>query len=271
MLLVSLGLSAFPTPKTSTLQVIPVPPSVEGNTVVLRLALPENREMVSTPVEVQFRIDGFALGVATQFERADEIQDSDLGQTVHVIIDNHPYIAVNEPAITPYGESTNYYNTSYRMQIPFHLKSGEHIIRMFPARSYGESLKGDQTFVASQFFVGNYRETMKVNLNKPYLTYNEPSPNVSYDLGVPILLDFYISNAELSPDGYKVRLTINDKYTKIIDSWQPYYIFGLKKGLHDVRLELLDQRDKKVPGDFNDVTEKIRVVEPAETIDRNGF
>jgi hypothetical protein len=66
------------------------------------------------------------------------------------------------------------------------------------------------------------------------------------------LLDFYLSNCDLSPDGYKVRLTVDGTMTRVISSWQPYYISGLKKGTHTIRLELIDEKNLLVPGIFND-------------------
>jgi hypothetical protein len=91
------------------------------------------------------------------------------------------------------------------------------------------------------------------------LTYNEPSDNMPLTEGQPILLDFFISNCELTKDGYKVRLSIDGKGTRTLTSWQPYYIYGLKRGRHKVKLELLDPDDKVVPGTFNRVERTINV------------
>jgi len=41
--------------------------------------------------------------------------------------------------------------------------------------------------------------------------------------------------------------------------WAPCYIYGLKKGHHKVRLQLIDPDNKPVPGVFNDVTRTIKV------------
>ena len=46
----------------------------------------------------------------------------------------------------------------------------------------------------------------------------------------PVLLDFFISNCELTSDGYKVRLIVDGDAIRTLTSWQPYYIYGLKKG-----------------------------------------
>lgn len=244
------------------IRILPVARTPEANTVTLSIAIPKNGQLFSkTPVWVQFRIDGFALGAgSSQFERSKEIANSKMGQTVRVVVDDHPYFAVNEPAVDPFDESGYYYNTSYKFEIPYKLKSGMHTLQVFPARSYGESLKGDRTYQAITFYVGDKETNPEINLNAPYLTYNEPSSQMAYREGAPILLDFYISNCELTQDGYKVRLTIDGKVKRTLSSWQPYYIYGLSRGEHSIRLQLIDEKGKQVQGVFNDVQRSIKVM-----------
>lgn len=242
-----------------TVRTIPVSRTPESSTVKLVIAVPKNNQVVEEPVWIQFRIDGFALGAASQFERASEVVQTDMGQTIHVVIDDHPYFPINEPALDPFDEGGFYYDTSYKFKVPFNLNDGAHTIRMFPARSFGESLKGDNTFAAMHFYVGERKDTPTINLTKPFLTYNEPSNEMDLTEDQPILLDFYLSNAELSSDGYKVRLSINGHTERVITAWQPYYIYGLKKGKHKIRLELLNSRDKLVSGPSTDVSQTIMV------------
>lgn len=261
-LLASVSLQAGPKGPASTeeIRVLPVSRTAESGTVVLRTALPTTGKVEKgNPVWIQFRIDGYALGAASSFPRADEIVQTNLGQTVHIIIDNEPYFAVNEPAIDPFSEQGWYYDTSYKLEIPYSLSEGIHTIRMFPARSFGESLKGEKTFDVTYFYVKSKTGQIDTDLSKPYLTYNEPSDQMHLIQGKPILLDFYLSNCELSADGYKVRMTIDKEIKRTLVSWQPYYIYGLKKGKHTVRLQLLDAQDKIVPGSFNDVERTITV------------
>jgi hypothetical protein len=231
----------------------------ESNTIALTIAVPQNGEVVGRPVYIQFRIDGYALGAASQFERASEIVETNMGQTVHVVVDDHPYFPINEPALDPFDEGGFYYDMSYKFEIPFRLKDGMHTIRMFPARSFGESLKGDNTFAAIQFYVGSESGQRTIDLSKPYITYNEPSDQMYLVENKPVLLDFYLSNAELSPNGYKVRVSIDGKAVQTVTSWQPFYIYGMKKGRHTVRLELLDSKDKLVPALSNDVKQTITI------------
>lgn len=257
--LIGLLLALGTTEEFSGVRTMPVARTPESSTIILKIAMPQEGQVVGSNVYVQFRIDGFALGAASQFERAEEVAVSKLGQTVHVVIDDQPYFPINEPAIDPFDEAGNFYNTSYKFEVPFRLASGMHTIRMFPARSFGESLKGENTFAVTQFYVNSMKNNPQMDLSGPYLTYNEPSPLMPLKAGKPVLLDFYLTNAELSPDGYKVRLTIDGKVNRLLTSWQPYYIWGLKKGRHTIRLELLDEENKVLPGLFNDVSQEIAV------------
>lgn len=237
----------------SNVRTMPVVRTPESNTIVLSIAVPKKDQVIGNPAYIQFRIDGFALGAGSQFERASELVETKMGQTVHVVIDNEPYFPINEPALDPFDEGGFYYDMSYKFEVPYYLSPGLHTVRMFPARSYGESLKGDKTFTARTFYVGSAMDNFDVDLSQPYLTYNEPSDQMYLEEGKPVLLDFYVTNTELSPDGYKVRLTIDGKPHKTISFWQPYYIYGLKRGKHTVRLELIDGDGVVVPGPFNDV------------------
>lgn len=219
-------------PKKSAdlIRIMAVKPTPEPETTSLYISRPLDGAIINkNPVWIQVRVEGFALATNSYFDRAYEIVNSDQGQTIHIIIDDRPYFAINKPALDPLTEQGNYYIVSYKFEVPYRLSPGLHTIRAFPARSYGESLKGENTFVTATFYLENETNNLNVDLSQPYLTYNEPSDQNGYNEKQPVLLDFYLSNCELSPDGYKVRLTIDGTTTRVITSWQPYYIYGLKK------------------------------------------
>ncbi|MCB1110605.1 MAG: hypothetical protein KDK64_06445 [Chlamydiia bacterium] len=239
-------------------RVVPVKPTPEANTVVTKIVFPrpyENKR--KTPVNVQLRVEGFPLGVITQSDRKGEIYNDPEGQAIHVIIDNHPYLIYNQSFEDSFDENREYYDKIVSFHIPFSLNPGMHVIRAFPARSYGESLKGTGPFAAEIFYFQDRKKTdnLNIDLQKPYLTYNEPQGKYPAGKGDPILLDFLLSNCELSRDGYKVRLTIDGKAVETLTEGAPYYLYGLSPGKHTVKLELLDKDNRIVPGFFN-VTER---------------
>ncbi|WP_420422651.1 hypothetical protein [Simkania sp.] len=139
--------------KDKELRVVPVTSSPESNTIVLRLIFPrpyENKR--KNPVNVQMRIEGFPLGTMTQNDRAGQIFNDPEGQSIHVIIDNEPYLAFHQAVEDSFDENREFYDKIMSFAIPFNLKPGQHVIRAFPARSYGESLKGDGCLL-QRFFI----------------------------------------------------------------------------------------------------------------------
>ena len=244
----------------SRLRVVAVSATPDPSTAAIFIQYPKQGTMLKgNPVWVQVRVEGYPLGSDSEFDRSSEIFDSSMGQTVRVMIDNDPYFPINGPSLQPFNEDGFYYDQNFKFQIPETLKEGFHTIRIFPARSFGESLKGERTFQASYFYVGNKTDEHIDWLSRPYLTYNEPTEQSYYAEDKPILLDFYLSNCELSPDGYRVRLSIDGQGARTLTAWQPYYLYGLSKGRHTIRLELIDPKGKLVPGPFNDNTRKIAI------------
>jgi hypothetical protein len=248
------------TPNPNGIQVVPVDPTPDPNEVETKILFPKMGELrTSTPIKGQIRVDGVALGVDTDQPRQKEIWNDPEGQSLHIFIDNQPYFSVNEAFIDALDDVEEYYDQTADFTIPYKLQPGVHVIRVFPVRSYNESIKSRRAFTASIFYYQEKKDNQKIDLSLPYLTYNEPQGEYDYDQKnpQPILLDFYLTNCDLSKDGYKVRLTIDNDNQRTLISWQPYYIYGLKKGMHRIRLELLDLQNNPVAGTFNDVTRTI--------------
>ncbi len=248
------------TPNPKEVRVVPVDPTRDPDHVSTHILYPKNKEMKkSSPVKGQIRVEGAALGVDTDQPRKREIWNDSQGQSLHIFIDNQPYFSVNEALIDALDDVEDYFDSTAEFEIPFKLQPGIHVIRTFPVRSYNESFKSYGAFAASIFYFQENKGNSEVDLSKPYLTYNEPQGEYDYDRKnlQPILLDFYVTNCELSKDGYKVRLTIDNDNQRILTSWQPYYIYGLKRGQHRIRLELIDPQNNYVSGPFNDVTRTI--------------
>ncbi|MEM7175378.1 MAG: hypothetical protein AAF443_05600 [Chlamydiota bacterium] len=241
-------------------EVVPVKPTPEEKDVTLRLIFPQPYENKrKTPINIQLRLQGLALGIVSPFSRANEIYNSPDGQGLHVIIDDRPYFTYSHPS----GMRASSEDQLLSFSVPFTLASGMHVIRCFPVRSYGESLKGKNCFKAEIFYFQDRKrlDTLPFDRFKPYLTYNEPQGSYPAHRSDPILLDFYLSNCSLSANGYKVKLFIDGREHSMLTSWVPYYIKGLSSGKHTIRLELLDERGQVVPGSFN-VAEREIVIEP---------
>ncbi len=246
------------TPNPKELRIVPVDPTPEPDHVTTKVLFPKNGEIKSSaPVKGQIKLEGFTLGTDSEFPRRKEIYNDNEGQALHIFIDNQPYFSVNEALIDALDDVEEYFDQTADFTIPFKLQPGMHVIRAFPVRSYNESLKDDGCFAASVFYYQKKMDNPKIDLSLPYITYNEPQGEYAFNDGEPILLDFYVTNCQLSRDGYKVRVTIDSSNQRTIATWQPHYIYGLKKGVHRIRLELLDPTNKPAGGMFNDVQRTI--------------
>jgi hypothetical protein len=244
---------------TQPLQVVPMSRSEESNEVSVIIEEPkENRVYKKQPLGVQIRLDGFPLRSDTDNSRKEEIYNDPEGQSLHIIVDNLPYFSENISLVDALNDSDEYFEQTVPFDLPMHLSPGKHFIRVIPTFSYNESLKGEGCFAIRTFYIDNKKDKgPDVSLKDPFLTYHEPQG--TYDLGQPILLDFYLNNCDLSKDGYKVLATFDNDQRFTLTAWVPYYIYGLPKGTHTVSLRLVDKNNRRVPGFFNEVERTITI------------
>lgn len=84
---------------------------------------------------------------------------------------------------------------------------------------------------------------------KAHLFYFLPQNNIP-------ILDFCLVNTSLSENGNKVKVTFNGTTSIIVDKWASYQIDGLSESKNTIRLELIDESGKLIPGPFNDSGER---------------
>lgn len=82
-----------------------------------------------------------------------------------------------------------------------------------------------------------------------HLIYYLPQNNIP-------ILDFCLVNTSLSENGNKVKVTFNGTTSIIVDKWASYQIDGLSENKNTIRLELIDESGKLIPGPFNDSGER---------------
>ena len=168
----------------------------------------------------------------------------EIGQHVHVILDNNPYIAhynANEPLVLE------------------DLEPGTHTIRAFPARHYHLALKKGDVFKTVTFHVKEKSKDFKFDPSKPYLTYSRPKGTYSEVAAEELLLDFYVSNVELGDDA-KAVVTVDDGEPMELTEWKPVLLDPLAKGEHKVNLKLVDGDGNLIEnGGYNDTTRTITV------------
>lgn len=185
----------------------------------------------------KFDLKNFTLGEQTADASTKGFANSKDGQHIHVLLNNAPYMA------------------HYKPELEEDLKEGHYVLLAFLSRSYHESVKSSNAFVVRQFVVGQptYKEA---DLKAPHMFYSRPKGSYKPGDYNKLLLDFFLLNCQLSPDGYKVRATINGTEF-ILTQWVPYAIEGLKAGETTIKLELLDKDNNLVPSPFNPVERKV--------------
>lgn len=225
------------TETTSNIRLEKLENSTAFKNASLRLIAPKS-ETIGETVKFNFDIKNYELGKQTEGVINDRLASSAKGQHIHFIVDNNPYSA--------------HYSPIFEKEF----SEGNHTVVAFLSRSYHESVKNKNSFVAKNFQVGNTQTNEKVDLSKPTLIYSRPKGEYSGADTKNLLLDFFLLNTTLSENGTKVKATINGEDFEITD-WQPYVIKGLSKGKVTIHLQLVDNEDKLIEGPYNDVTREI--------------
>lgn len=239
-----------------------------------------NAVLNSSTVEVELALSGDLKGYKPHKDPVTQ-----MGNHIHVILDNQPYEAY------------------YELDEPFELRNvadGEHTLRVFPSRPWHESYKDPGAFQMVKFTVKNgSADTNKpatthngqqmsnvssnssanaaharegsnmqsstagpVDATKPLLTYSRPKAEYKGVESDPIMIDFWLGNAQLKGDGgnYRVRYSVDGGEAKYIDKWAPVWLSGWTAGKHTIKLELVDEDGGLVDnGGYNSTTREITV------------
>jgi len=215
-----------------TLKLYPLRSSPLFEDAILNLNSPNEGGLFKTNVvNFNYDIKNFELTAPTlKGECVGECANSLNGQHIHLILNNEPYQA---------KYTTDFSDT---------LKDGHYVALSFLSRSYHESIKHYDAYDLRQFTVGATK--IKMDLTKPFLFYSRPKGEYKGKNARKILLDFYVVNAQLAANDYKVRVTINDAVF-ILTNWEAYIIEGLPIGSHRIKIELLDKNEQLVNSTFN--------------------
>lgn len=200
--------------------------------VSLAITAPEDGAVLESgeKVEVSFDVGNYRTG-------------TEIGQHVHLIVDNNPYIA-HYDATTPV--------------VLENLEPGTHTLRAFPARHYHLSLKEGDVFKTTTFHVEEKSDDYTFDREKPYVTYSRPKGTYGQDAAKSLLLDFYVQNVELGTDA-KVVYGVNGEETELTE-WKPVLLPPLEAGEHEITLKLVDMEGNLIEnGGFNNTTRTITV------------
>lgn len=219
-------------------ELAPVPASPEYANAALRIASVKAEAVGKDSAKVSFAFDvkNYELKAQTADTGTKLCNNSDKGQHIHFIMDNTPYKALYEPK----NEIT--------------LANGtEHYLMVFLSRSYHESVKSPGAAAVYHFKIDEKGKLVKMDDPKtPMLFYSRPKGDYIGKDAANVLLDYYVWNANLAADGYKVNATITpaegDAVTASFDKWEPKFITGLPMGKNKVAITLVDKDGKPVDG-----------------------
>ena len=223
---------------------------VSGITLTKAPASPEYPEATLTKNDLSieqntlnysFDVQNYELGVQTSDAAVRGIANSEKGQHIHYIVNNGPYAA------------------HYMADIPDQLEAGNYVVLAFLSRSYHESVKSEGAYFIENITVGDVTPS-EADLTAPHLFYSRPKGTYSGADTEKVMLDFYLLNETISPDGNKVKATINGNEF-MIEEWAPYYIEGMPMGENTIKLELIDAEGNLIEGPFNVVERTITLSE----------
>jgi hypothetical protein len=210
------------------------PSSKPVENIELKIKTPLSGQLIKEKtVTVSFEVKNFVLGAKTKGHGKNGLAASDKGQHIHLIVDNEPYQAVydvKEPVVIK------------------DLKPGHHSIRAFLSRSWHESVKEAGSYQEVDLYF--QKVTTEIIPTAGVLTYSRPKGEYAGKDAKLILVDFFLDKVELSSDGFKVKLVVDGK-PAYLTTWKPYYLKDLAPGEHKIQLALLDGKNKRVPGEFN--------------------
>ena len=178
-----------------------------------------------------FDISNYDLGAQTKKEFDYNLANSELGQHIHFIVNNGPYSA--------------HYVDNFETK----LTADNSVILAFLSRSYHESVKNPNAYILTQ--IG---DTNNVDLENEFIFYSRPKGTYKGSDTEKLLLDFYLVNTDLGPEGNKVKISIiqnEETHDFLVDEWSPFYIEGLDKGEVSITLELLDNDGELIETPFN--------------------
>lgn len=204
----------------------------------------------STKVTFNFDVKDYELKAQTPDAAAKNCNNSDKGQHIHFIMDNTPYKAL--------------YEAKNEITLPNDGK--EHYLMCFLSRSYHESIKSQGAAVVYHFKIDEKGNLKKLDEPKtPMLFYSRPKGDYIGKDTANVLLDFYVWNASLAADAYKVKADISNgnipsqTLSTVVDKWESNFIQNLGTGKCKVVLTLVDKDGKNVDGPMTNATREFNM------------
>lgn len=172
--------------------------------------------------------------------------------SIHIMLDNEPFAV------------------QYDVSRPYRLHDvvpGTHTLRVYAANAFHEIVPG--TLVVVPFAVQYHDGENRPERGEPLLTYVLPQGEYRGIDGADILVNFEVSGVRLSHKGYRVQYYV-DGQRRILTKEGSAHLRDLGPGYHRIRMELVDEKGRIVPGPFN-VVERMILVSPTKDLEPVRF
>jgi hypothetical protein len=226
-----------------------------GNVSLNILSPQDNKTVEGNSISPTFTITGYPIYKDSERNK---------GQHIHVILDNEPYEADYDPSQPFKPEGGKFDN----------LKEGTHTLRAFPSREWHESIKQEDgaNFVFITFHVKAPTPNVTIDKTKPLLTYSRPKGEYRWKEDPRgVVIDYFVSNAKLSGNDYKVRYSINGSRPFLVSRWEPIWLKWeeIPPGEYKIIMDLVDKDNKPVPFkvgnlDYNHTERSFKVLAEGE-------
>ncbi|WP_376777551.1 hypothetical protein [Flavobacterium covae] len=182
--------------------------------------------------EFNFAFNNYQLGISTPDQATVNLPFSPMGQHLHLIIDDAPYIGIP--------------NNSFK----YNLTDGEHSIVIAAGRSYHEIYKNPEAIITVKSTIKNGEEINRVNTNQESDIFaSRPRGSYSTTDAKRLLIDYILTEASkmnIDSKKYTVRITLNQT-PFLSEKWVPKVLEGLNRiGTHKLTLDLYDLETKKI-------------------------
>lgn len=183
-----------------------------------------------TDGEFKMMIQGLSLGVRTPVVEPRKGAVVKKGNYLHLVFNDSLH--------------SMHFDRNVRINIP----DGQYKASAFVARDYHESVKNEQAFMCREIKIRDGEMVRSIKSNEARLVYGAPWGIFKNEEIDDILFDFFLINTSISPEGNKVRLTIDQQKEFLIEEWESHYIKGLGLGKHTIQIELLNAEGTRIYG-----------------------
>jgi hypothetical protein len=185
------------------------------------------------------------------------------GEKVLILsIDNYPMeqdwqgmeVALNDL------DPERFYQNRVEWKLPLdRLNKGANIVRIYPVRSWGESVKEPSAFAFVPFFYESKAGLSWVAPQRPILTLVSPRGTYQGEDAKKILFDFMVQNPEKTKQTYTVHYTLNGTKLKL-NTGRAYHFYNLPEGDYELRVEVVNQREIPLGQEVTRSVSKFKIV-----------